>query len=133
MRLDENDLQPKVEQRLGQTRDGKMLLREALRSLVPEDVVDRVKQGFSGPDATWFRGESVEFVKRQFGDDARIYEYLRPDTVRAVIEEHTSGQHNRRLFIWSLLMLETWLGVFADSQVPTAMAEPAPTVTAHAG
>ena len=35
-----------------------MLLRQALRPLVPDDVVDPVKQGFSGPDATWFRARA---------------------------------------------------------------------------
>lgn len=113
VRLDENNLEPKVASRHRQTRDGKMLLREAMRKYVPDEVSDQVKQGFSGPDATWFRGDSINFVNQLFMDDgARIYEYLRPETVRALIEDHTSGRQNRRLFIWSLLMLETWLRVF---------------------
>jgi asparagine synthase (glutamine-hydrolysing) len=115
VRLDENDLAPKMAFRHRRTRDGKVLLREALRTYVPDAVVEQTKQGFSGPDATWFRGESVDFVNRFFQDDgARVYEYLRPDTVRELLAEHTSGRHNRRLFIWSLLMLENWLRVFMD-------------------
>ena len=113
VRLDESDLAPKLALRERQTRDGKMLLREALRAYVPDAVSDQAKQGFSGPDASWFRGDSISFVNRTFVDgDARVYDYLRRDTVRGLIEEHTSGRHNRRLFIWSLLMLETWLRTF---------------------
>jgi len=130
VRLDENDLAPKVEMRHRQTRDGKLLLRHALSAWVPEDVFNQTKQGFSGPDASWFRGESIEFVDRYFmHDDARIFEYLQPDTVRRLVGEHVSGEHNRRLFIWSLLMTETWLRVFGDGQ-PTAT-EPLAAVGTH--
>jgi asparagine synthase (glutamine-hydrolysing) len=130
VRLDENNLAPKVEMRHRQTRDGKMLLREALRAYVPDAVSDQVKQGFSGPDASWFRGESIDFVNRTFADGkARVYDYLRPDTVRSLIDEHTSGRHNRRLFIWSLLMLETWLRVFLPDGSPVSDAESLHTVS----
>lgn len=112
-RLDENAGPEKAKTRHQKTRDGKILLRQAMRELVPAEVSEQIKQGFSGPDATWFRGDSIEFVKKLVGnDDARIYEYLRPDTVRALVEDHITGRQNRRLFIWSLLMLETWLDLF---------------------
>ena len=30
---------------------------------VPQDVTHQVKQGFSAPDASWFRGDSIEYVR----------------------------------------------------------------------
>jgi len=133
VRLDENDVQPKIAMRHRSTSEGKLLLRQALSAYVPARVHEQVKQGFSGPDASWFRGDSIDFVNQHFlDDDARIYEYLRPDTVRSLIREHTSGQTNRRLFIWSLLMLETWLRVFADGKVTAGKAEPPAAIGAGA-
>jgi asparagine synthase (glutamine-hydrolysing) len=32
---------------------------------IPEDITRAEKQGFSSPDASWFKGESIEFVRRQ--------------------------------------------------------------------
>jgi asparagine synthase (glutamine-hydrolysing) len=81
--------------------------------LIPEDITQRAKQGFSAPDASWFRGESIDYVRRLLLDPkARIYEYLNPAYVQARLDEHISGDVNRRLFIWSLLSFEWWLRKF---------------------
>ena len=98
-----------------QTSDGKVVLRQAMARLIPSEITERAKQGFSAPDASWFRGESIEYIKTLLGDPrARIYEYLQPAYVRARLDEHTSGRANRRLFIWSLLSFEWWLRTFMD-------------------
>ena len=43
---------------------------------------------------------------------ARIYQLLNPTYIKERLEEHISGQVNRRLFIWSLLSFEWWLRQF---------------------
>ncbi|UCC64379.1 MAG: asparagine synthase (glutamine-hydrolyzing), partial [Anaerolineae bacterium] len=97
------------------TRDGKIILRRAMSRLIPDDITQRAKQGFSAPDASWFRGESIDYVQRLLLDPkARIYEYLNPAYVRQRLDEHMSGQVNRRLFIWSLLSFEWWCRNFLD-------------------
>jgi asparagine synthase (glutamine-hydrolysing) len=116
-RVDENNLQKKVRLRHRESHDGKLVFREAMRRVLPIEVATRPKRGFSGPDATWFRGQSIDHVNALvFNDHAHIFEYLNPRTVRQLVADHTSGRANRRLFIWSLLMLETWLRVFKDGE-----------------
>jgi asparagine synthase (glutamine-hydrolysing) len=98
------------------TRDGKIILRKSMKGLIPQDILEREKQGFSAPDASWFRGESIDYVKRLLLDSkARIYEYLNPAYVQKRLEEHASGKANHRLFIWSLLSFEWWLRRFLDN------------------
>ncbi|HUP59825.1 MAG TPA: asparagine synthase (glutamine-hydrolyzing) [Thermoanaerobaculia bacterium] len=108
---DENDIRkydPSI--RMG---SGKRVLREAMTRLIPPQVTKRVKQGFSAPDASWFRGESIDYVNALLRNpQARIYEYLGYDFVDGKLNEHTSGQHNHRLLIWSLLSFEWWLRKF---------------------
>lgn len=95
------------------TADGKVVLREAVRALLGDDVVDRPKQGFSAPDATWFRGASRAFVSDALLDPrARIYEVIQPHFVRRSLEEHWAGRRDRRLLIWSLIAFDRWLGLF---------------------
>ena len=95
------------------TQDGKMILRQACSRLVPASVTERAKQGFSAPDASWFRGESIDYVNGLLLDpSARIYEYLNPAFVHHRLHEHSQGHHNHRLFIWSVLSFEWWLRVF---------------------
>lgn len=94
-------------------RDGKVVLRRAMSRVVPEDVTARAKQGFSAPDASWFRGESVDYVTGLLNDRrARLREFIQPSFVHCVLEEHRSGVHNHRLLIWSLLSFEWWLRTF---------------------
>lgn len=74
---------------------------------VPKTVSHAVKQGFSAPDASWFKGESIAYVTNLLVKrNARIYEYLDGNAVRPLILEHLEGKKNRRLLIWSLLNLE---------------------------
>jgi asparagine synthase (glutamine-hydrolysing) len=113
VRLDENEPGWKTERFFHNARDGKLLLRQAMERHVPPDVTGREKQGFAAPDASWFRGESIDYVRRRLLDgDARIYEFLDRDAVRALVDEHLAGRANRRLLIWSLLSVEEWCRTF---------------------
>jgi len=113
VRLDENVVGPKSELYFQRTTDGKVILRRMLSGILPAEYVNGPKQGFSAPDASWFRGESIDYVQRLLmTPEARIYEYLRPDTVMKLVGEHLRGGRNRRLLIWSLISFEWWLRKF---------------------
>jgi len=106
--IDEDEL-GKLRRYYQTTSDGKKILRQAMQELVPREILEREKQGFSAPDASWFRGESIDYVKQLLLDPkAKIYEYLNPDYIQRRLEEHVSGKFNHRLFIWSLLSFEWW-------------------------
>ena len=107
VKLDENEPGEKTARYFQKANDGKLLLRNVMGRHVPREVVDREKQGFSAPDASWFKGESMEYVRRVLdGNSAKIWNYLDQGTVRGLINEHLEGKQNRRLLIWSLLSVE---------------------------
>lgn len=108
--LNENEPGPKTAKYFEKTRDGKLLLRNAMKRYIPAEITEGIKQGFSAPDASWFKGESIEYVRNMLYDsDARIYEFLDKAAVQKLLDEHLAGKQNRRLFIWSLLNFEWWL------------------------
>jgi asparagine synthase (glutamine-hydrolysing) len=111
--LDENEPGHKTRKYFKKTRDGKLLLRKAMQRYIPDEVTEQVKQGFSAPDASWFKGDSIDYVRTAlYNDDARIYNYLDRDAVQGLVDEHLTGQKNRRLLIWSLLNCEELLRQF---------------------
>jgi len=111
--LNENETGPKGERYFGQTRDGKLLMRRVMSRFVPPDVSGGMKQGFSAPDASWFKGESIEYVRRRLlQGQPRIYGFLDRGAVTALVDEHITGVRNRRLLVWSLLNLESWCEEF---------------------
>jgi len=112
-RLDENLPGPKTAIYSQRSQDGKIILREAMARYVPADVATGVKQGFSAPDATWFRGESIDYVRRALFDrKAKIYDYLDFGVASRLIADHVEGRENRRLLIWSLIYLASWCDQF---------------------
>ena len=71
------------------------------------------KKGFSAPDASWFKGESINFVKdKLYNNNALIYDYLNKKQIKKMLNEHMSGKENKRLLIWSLLYFEEYLRKF---------------------
>lgn len=110
IRINENDPGNKSGRFFQKTNDGKQILRDMMSRYIPEEITRGQKQGFSSPDASWFKGDSIEFVKRKLlTGTPRIYDYLDPDLVREMISEHFDGRENRRLLIWSLLSVEEWI------------------------
>jgi len=112
IRINENE-PDKLKKYYEKTNDGKQILRDVMRRYIPEEVTNAAKQGFSAPDASWFKGDSIEFVRRTLLDEhARIYSILDREAVEPLIQEHLIGIQNRRLLIWSLLNVEEWLKIF---------------------
>ena len=113
IRLNENEVGRKANQYFQKTNDGKQILRDMMSRYIPTDITEAKKQGFSSPDASWFKGESIEFVRSKLLDEnAPIFNYLDAGETRALVNEHLSGQQNRRLLIWSLISVNEFLKAF---------------------
>lgn len=98
---------------------GKSCLRAAMSHILPREVMERRKQGFSSPEASWYRGENASFVRESLlvGDLASA-DLLNPDFIRATVNDHLEGRRNNRLLIWSLLSFERWCRVFLHGERP---------------
>ena len=114
VRINENEPGNKPNTFFKKTNDGKQILRNVMSKYIPEKVTKAEKQGFSAPDASWFKGDSIDFVKRKLIDnDALIYDFLDKKHIHRLVNEHLKGEQNRRLLIWSLLNTESYLkGIF---------------------
>jgi asparagine synthase (glutamine-hydrolysing) len=113
IRINENEPGSKTNKYFQKAGDGKLILRQVMARYIPPKITSAKKQGFSAPDASWFRGESIDYVRRMlYSDTARIYSFLDKEAVQKLVGEHLEGKQNRRLFIWSLLNFEWWNRVF---------------------
>ena len=113
IRLNENEVGRKANQYFQKTNDGKQILRDMMSRYIPTDIIEAKKQGFSSPDASWFKGESIEFVCSKLLDEkAPIFDYLHVGETKSLVNEHLTGQQNRRLLIWSLISVNEFLDAF---------------------
>jgi len=89
---------------------GKILLRRAMRDVLPASILTRSKMGFGAPLGAWFRSDLQGFVReRLLEETSPIYEYLQQPAVEAVIARHGTARADLSAQIWALLTLESWL------------------------
>lgn len=113
--LDENDVGGTAQQKIRRSNEGKYILRRAVKHYLPEIVSSRQKQGFSSPDSSWFKGESLGFVRRAlWSSSSSLNKFFSPDALQNISSAHLDGITNRRLLIWSLLNLEFWVRRFLN-------------------
>jgi len=97
--------------------DGKNVLRQAMKDILPERIINRKKQGFSSPDESWYRGENAAYVKELLlGKNIACHEFIEPAFIQNIIHEHCDQRINHRLLIWSLLCFEWWCRLFLKGE-----------------
>jgi asparagine synthase (glutamine-hydrolysing) len=103
-------------------REKKWILREALRGWLPDDILDRPKQGFTVPVGTWFRNELHEQLTDVLLDRETLGRgYFRPDAVQSLIARHRDGVADESKRLWALFMLELWHREFVDGAAAPAV------------
>jgi asparagine synthase (glutamine-hydrolysing) len=96
--------------------DGKNVLRNAMSHILPEKIVNRKKQGFSAPDESWYRGENAQYVKELLlGKNIASAEFINPEYVRQIVDEHCNKGINHRLLLWSFMSFEWWCRLFLNN------------------
>jgi asparagine synthase (glutamine-hydrolysing) len=95
---------------------GKYLLRQVMSQFVPEAIANGRKQGFTPPDATWYRTSLRPQVEALLLDERTLSRGIfEPSAIRRIWEEHQSQQANHRFLLWSLMLFEWWNRLFIDS------------------
>lgn len=95
----------------------KRILREAMKGLLPESILNRPKMGFPVPFASWTRAQ-WNGVVREVLLDRRSRERGIVDTaaVDALLRDHAAGRTDGGDRLWSLFNLELWYRTFIDQQ-----------------
>ena len=97
-------------------RDGttKYLLKRAMRGILPDEIIDRPKQGFAVPLARWFRGPLAGFARDVLlSDSCRQRGFLNTSYVERLLQLHQRGR-DLDLQIWTTLSFELWCRRFLD-------------------
>src|SRR5438128_878854 len=100
---------------------GKVMLKSALRGVLPDEVLDRSKMGFGVPLARWFRKELRHLPGTLLlQQDARVHTYVKPTAIQKMIDEHHTEAADHSLRLWVLLQLEVWHRAVVEAPVITS-------------
>ena len=110
---------------------GKWLLRQVLRRYLPEYLFERPKQGFNVPIGLWLRGPLRDWAQglldmRRIRDDG----FIDSRSVQASWQEHLTGRRDRSRYLWSVLMVQSWLDANRNAN-PSLPALDPPEVKCH--
>ena len=93
----------------------KWILREAVREILPPEILSRPKMGFPVPFAAWMRGPWSDAARDVLLDSrSRQRGIIEPSAVEALLDDHAAGRSNSWDAIWTLLNLELWYRTFID-------------------
>jgi len=87
----------------------KYLLKRAMKGILPEEILQRRKEGFSIPIKHWIK-EELDPLLREFLSPATVRQtgYFDEDYILQLLTEHRSGRENHSHRLWALLMFHMW-------------------------
>ncbi len=94
---------------------GKQILVETFADLLPPSIRTRRKMGFGVPLDHWFRNELRPLINETLLSQRALQRgYFNPQTVRRLVEEHSSRTWDHSYRLWALLCFELWQRTFLD-------------------
>ncbi len=87
----------------------KYLLKRGMRGLLPDEVIDRRKRGFSAPVGSWMTGALRALVYDTLVDRAGgPLPYFSRQAIARLVAHLDTGAAEHALQLWSLLMFHLW-------------------------
>jgi asparagine synthase (glutamine-hydrolysing) len=86
---------------------------------LPQDVLNAPKRGLNLPVALWFRHDLRSWVRDLLSPEQITRRgYFKPEAIDSLLKEHEAGFRDHSLFIWALVVLETWHQLYIDQDAP---------------
>lgn len=97
--------------------NGKYILKEAMRDLLPQEILQRPKQMFTVPIGEWFKARLApllgEVLLSERAMSRGLFEYA---AMQRLIVEHVNGHRNNTRILRALVALEIWCRLFIDGE-----------------
>jgi asparagine synthase (glutamine-hydrolysing) len=102
----------------------KYVLRQAMRGLIPDEILWARKQGFAPPEDAWYRGPALPYLREVVLSERSLRRgNFQPKALERVFEEHVAGAVSHKKLLWSLASFEWWQRIFLDGERPAALAD----------
>jgi asparagine synthase (glutamine-hydrolysing) len=93
----------------------KVIFKNAVRSLLPQEILQKPKTGFGVPLAQWFRTELSGLLKDTLLSKQAIARGLfNPSFLRQMVDDQLAERRDWANRLWALICLEMWFREFID-------------------
>ena len=98
----------------------KYILKEAFKDWLPNDFMDRPKQGFSVPLNRWLREDFGDLLEKYLLQGKFLSDWFEQNQIEKYVKEHLSGEKSHSQHLWPLLVLAIWIKRFnVDMSFPS--------------
>jgi len=95
----------------------KYLLKKAVKSILPQDIISHRKQGFIGPMAQWLKKDLKSYTEDNLNEKSlKKHGLLNFETIKKVMNNHFSGREIHDTLIWSLLIFQKWYEMYIEKE-----------------
>jgi asparagine synthase (glutamine-hydrolysing) len=100
----------------------KHLFKRAVKDLIPDEILNRPKQGFGVPIQQWINHQLKARIRETLMDrQTQQRGFIDQHYVNVLLDEHERGRRDHSSALWALLMLELWLRTFVDRPGSSAL------------
>ncbi len=101
----------------------KSLLKEAVRGLIPDRIIDRPKMGFGAPMSDWLRHDFGHVVEAEL-ESTRFFQSFPADRGQVIdmVRRHRSGHTDFAIQIWTLYNAVAWFDSWIDGKAEVRVA-----------
>jgi asparagine synthase (glutamine-hydrolysing) len=95
----------------------KWITRQAMKDLLPPEVLNKKKMGFNPPLPQWINGELRPVIQKFLSpENLERRGMFRPQAVQQLVRDHQENRRDNSLKIWALLMVEVWQRMYIDNE-----------------
>lgn len=100
----------------------KVILRRAMKDLLPPEILSRRKMGFPVPVGAWLRGPYRHMLDEYVTGERALGRGLFDEAVvRGMVSSHVNGEADHSERLWSLINLEHWHRIFLEGEEPAQL------------
>ncbi len=93
----------------------KNILKEAVKGLIPEEIINRKKVGFGAPMSQWLRsGFGIMAKETTLNSGLMDRGYFDTDFIAGMFDAHMSGKGEYSVQLWTLFNLCSWYDYWID-------------------
>ncbi|WP_412542411.1 asparagine synthase (glutamine-hydrolyzing) [Longispora sp. K20-0274] len=93
--------------------DTKYALRQALRGVVPPEIVNRVKLGFPTPIRVWLKNEMYQWATEIFASSG-AGGLVDLAYAQRLLDAHRAGEGDQSRKVWTILCFCLWYAIYVD-------------------
>jgi asparagine synthase (glutamine-hydrolysing) len=91
----------------------KVILKQAMEELLPDEILYRGKEGFSIPIKNWLKKELKPLMTDTLAPEKLKREgFFNPDYVQKLIKQHLNGTENHSHRLWALIIFGRWYDLY---------------------